>query len=197
MKTYRQSTRAGGFTLIELLVVITIVAVLAAMSFAGINAAIKKARSADAETSATAIKQAVERFEQEYNRLPEVQSSEVSTDQGPGVELLRVLLAEEQGSGSDLQNKRKIRFLSGKETDTPRGGIYYGSGANSSVQGMYDPFGNPYIVVLNDTYEDRLEFSVPGQSGGQYQLRDATVAVYTAGADKEFGTEDDITTFER
>lgn len=193
MKTYEKTTRAAGFTLIELLVVITIIAALAALSFAGVNAALKRARTTEAEVMANGLVTAIERFETEYNRLPDF-DGELETDGGQGAELLRVLLAQE-GEGSDIQNKRKIVFLEAKEAKGRRGGLYYGSdGAGATAQGMYDPFGNPFTVVMNTDYEDTLSFTYDGRT---YDLRGKTVAVYSPGADMVEGNQDDILTFQR
>lgn len=187
MKNPAANRPSKGFTLIELLVVITIVAVLAAMSFAGVNVALKKARTTEGNVAAAGVASAVDSFYNEYSRLPDVSGTELQTDSGTGVELLKILLAQE-GDGSDLENPRKINFLSVKEGKGRKGGLYYGSGG-SSVQGLYDPFGQPYTIVLNTNYEDVMRFSVGGRT---YELRDRQVAVYSPGADGELGTTDDI-----
>ncbi|MBK1826499.1 prepilin-type N-terminal cleavage/methylation domain-containing protein [Haloferula rosea] len=192
MKIDNKTRRPSGFTLIELLVVITIVAVLAAMSFAGVNAALKKARKTEGTVAAAALSDAVERFYSEYNRLPDLPEN-MQTDAGPGVQLLTILLGDE-GTGSDSENPRQVVFLEAKEAKAKKGGIDYGSGSGGSAQGMYDPFGNPFNVVLNTNYDDTLSFSYGGK---QYNLRGRNVAVYSAGADQEEGTVDDITTFQR
>jgi prepilin-type N-terminal cleavage/methylation domain-containing protein len=184
-KTRKNQRR--GFTLIELLVAITIIVALAAMSFAGVNAAMKKARKLEGETAANAIRSAVEGFYSEYNRLPNISGNEVRTDSGEGVQLLRVLLAEEKED-----NTRQVPLLSAKEGKSKKGGLIYGSGSSAGVEGMYDPFGNPFTVVLNTDYAEALTFSVGGKT---YTLRGQNVAVYSAGGDKELGTSDDVKTF--
>jgi prepilin-type N-terminal cleavage/methylation domain-containing protein len=194
MKTYEKTKRAAGFTLIELLVVITIIAALAALSFAGVNAALKRARTTEAEVMANGLVTAVERFETEYNRLPDFDTEVETSVGGQGAELLRVLLAQE-GTGTDIQNKRKIVFLEAKEAKGRRGGIYYGSdGAGATAQGMFDPFGNPFTVVMNTDYEDTLTFQYGNQT---YNLRGKSVVVYSPGADRVEGNQDDILTFQR
>jgi prepilin-type N-terminal cleavage/methylation domain-containing protein len=197
MRFDKKPRRRSGFTLIELLVVITIVAVLAAMSFAGVNAAIKKAKTTEGKVAASSLAEAVERFYGEYNRLPDLTGLGApgggDTSTGDGVTLLKILLAEE-GDGSDIENTRQVVFLEAKEAKAKRGGIDFGSGGNGEAQGMYDPFGNPFTVVMNLDYEDSLKFSVGGK---QYTLRGKNVAVFTPGADQKLGTSDDITTFQR
>lgn len=192
MKNPHPHKRSKGFTLIELLVVITIIAVLAAMSFAGVNAAIRKARTTEGKVAAAAVTSAVDNFYSEYSRLPDL-SNEVKTDTGEGVELLQILLAQE-GDGDNIENTRGINFLSVKEGKGRRGGLYYGTGSSSQVQGLYDPFGKPYTVVLNTEYEDTLTFQMGSKT---YNLRGKQVAVYSPGADGEEGTIDDITSFQR
>lgn len=192
MKIDPKTRRPSGFTLIELLVVITIVAVLAAMSFAGVNSALKKARKTEGTVAAAALSDAVERFYSEYNRLPDLPEN-MRTDSGPGVQLLTILLGEE-GTGSDVENPRQVIFLEAKEAKAKKGGIDYGAGGNGAAQGFYDPFGNPFNVVLNSNYDDALQFSYGGK---QYTLRGRNSAVYSAGADREEGTVDDITSFQR
>ena len=198
MKTHSSKTRRSGFTLIELLVVITIIAALAALSFTGINAALKKTRKTESEVIANALVTAVEKFETEYNRLPDVGAGgdvvTVNTNTSDGVELLRILLADE-GTGGSLQNKRKLVLLDVKEAKAQKGGVDYGTSGNSSAQALYDTFGNPYTVVLNAGYRNALTFTIP--EGAEYNLRGESVAVYSAGADRELGTSDDITTFRK
>lgn len=191
MKKPSLQRRRSGFTLIELLVVITIVAALAALSFAGVNSALKKAKITQGKVAASNVVQAVNNYYSEYGRLPEFASAELRTDEEQGVRLLRILLAED---GTEEDNPRGINFLSVQEGRGRRGGLYYGSGENAQVEGLYDPFGEPYTVVLNIEYEDTLTFQMGGKA---YNLRGEQVAVYSAGPDLEMGTTDDITSFQR
>ncbi|MFC7338502.1 type II secretion system protein [Haloferula chungangensis] len=184
MKNQKSTRRAKGFTLIELLVVITIIAVLAGLSFAGVNLAIKKAKKTEGLVMASSLATAVENFYGEYNRLPDV-PKQVETA-GGSTKLLEILLGME-GSGSNIENTRSVIFLQGKEAKGKKGGIDFGSG--DSVDGLYDPFGNPYTVILNTDYADSLDFSFGGK---QVKLRGKQVAVYSPGGDKKEGTPDDI-----
>ena len=184
MKNQQSSRRAKGFTLIELLVVITIIAVLAGLSFAGVNLAIKKAKKTEGLVMASSLASAVENFYQEYNRLPDV-PKKVETDSS-GRKLLEILLGLE-GTGSSVENTRSVIFLQGKEAKGNKGGISYGSG--DTVEGVYDPFGNGYTVILNTDYADSLDFQFGKE---QVKLRGKQVAVYSYGGDKQPNTPDDI-----
>ena len=191
MKNFKNPTRRRGFTLVELLVVITIVAVLAAMSFAGVNVALKKTRTTEAQSYATGIEKAVNSFYSDYSRLPDFTQDEIKTDSSQGADLLKVLMAEEDGQ-RDLDNSRKIIYLEVKEGKGRKGGLMRSKSGSQDIEGLYDPFGNPFTVVLNSNYEDELRFSMGGK---QYRLRGKNVAVYSPGADMEEGTSDDIVTF--
>ncbi len=191
MKTRLQRRAKSGFTLVELLVVISIIIVLAAMSFGAAQMAMNKARKTQALADISAIEQSIERFFSEYSRFPNIssQSDEVQTTGEAGVELLTILLGKEE-TGTSMQNPRQIPFLSGiKEGKRNRGGIIYGQGGSSaSIEGLYDPWGNPYVILMDDDYDD--EIRDPIKSGTI--IRNRKVVVYTLGNDKQPGTNDDV-----
>ena len=91
--------RALGFTLIELLTVISIIAILAAASFAGYGKIIEGVRKKEAQVMAKTIENAVTQFYADYNRLPKSVSttdgsdSETSTEGAEGV--VKVLIGKE------------------------------------------------------------------------------------------------------
>jgi prepilin-type N-terminal cleavage/methylation domain-containing protein len=198
MKPTSTLRRSRGFTLIELLVVISIVAALAALSFAGVTAALRKAKTTEGRVAASALAQAVNAFYSEYNRLPELQSLSAPngglTNGGQGVQLLQILLAQEDAANNPI-NSRGVNFLSIKEAKSRVGGLDYGPQGNApQVQGLYDPFGQPFTVVLNTEYQNVLTFQLGDRT---YNLRGEQVAVYSPGADEQLGTQDDITSFQR
>ena len=181
--------------MIELLVVITIVAALAAMSFAGINAALTKTKTTQAKAAADNVAKAVRDFQTKYSYLPPVSDEQrVDLNSQSGVELLKILLAEED-EGSKIYNKSKITFLKAETAKSRKNGLDYGPGGNSStVRGMYDTFGNTYTVFMNIDGEKKLEFMWGNK---QYELRNEDVAVCSPGADMTVGTDDDVLTFNK
>ncbi|MCU0781580.1 MAG: prepilin-type N-terminal cleavage/methylation domain-containing protein [Akkermansiaceae bacterium] len=181
--------RRAGFTLVELLVVIAIIVVLAAAGFGAGNFAMKKAKTTASRTYATALTSAVEGFYSTYNSLPNV-GDNLRTDRGDGVKLLEILLGIEP-QGGRIQNTRNVKFLEVKETKTKARGLLYRRGGRN-VEGLYDDFGNPFYIELDKDYEERLRFN---RGSKRETLNGRRVAVYSAGADKQLGTEDDITTW--
>lgn len=178
--------RRSGFTLVELLVVIAIIVVLAAAGFGAGTIAMNRAKVVTSKASATAIVSAVNSFYTDYGALPDVGDS-VKTDRGQGPKLLEILLGLEGKSGK-MQNPRGNKYLSVKETKTRSKGLKYSSSGNS-VEGLFDDWGNPFVVELDVTYEEKLRFN---HGSRPVTLNGVRVAAYSAGADKQLGTDDDI-----
>lgn len=185
MKNHPGNISRSGFTLVELLVVIAIIAVLAAAGFAGGNAAMQKAKKTTAQATATSVATAIDQYYTEYSTLPDPNDGgssgdvQFDTDSGNGVELLRILAGLE--TGNDIQNDRKIRFLSLKEAKSGnRDGVVYSSDGND-IEGLYDPWGEPYYIVLDYDYDERL--SVSPQGSPSKNLNGRRAAVYSLGTD--------------
>lgn len=175
MKTPTRIISRNGFTLVELLVVIAIIAVLAAAGFAGGNAAMQRAKKVTAQAAATSVATAVEQFYTEYSALPNVDSQTTTDDP----ELLNILAGLE--TGDNIQNDRKIRFLTLKEAKKGnRDGVVFSSDGNR-IQGLYDPWGEPYHVVLDQDYDERI--TVSPQGSPETTLNGRKVAVYSLGTD--------------
>lgn len=173
----------GGFTLVELLVVIAIIAVLAAAGFAAGNAAIQKAKKTTALASCTSLESAVNDFFTEYSYMPKENLEAdvtVKTDDG---DLINVLLGAE--SGSSILNTRKVKFLSAKEGKKRAGGginglVYASSGGKA--EGLYDPWGGPYFVMLDGDYDEEI-MPKPDGDNSTVTLHGRRVAAWTNGAD--------------
>ncbi len=194
MKTRPYLRRAhSGFTLVELLVVISIIVVLAAMSFGAANMAINKAKRLQSTNDARNLQQGVENFAREYSRLPDfgAQGDEARTEGEAGAELLTILLGKEEVSDS-MQNKRQIAFVNFKENSNKNKGglIYTNKGSGGRPEGLYDAWGNPFYIKIDTEYDNELED--PFKQGNIIRK---TVIVYSYGADKKIGGGDDVQTW--
>ncbi len=185
--------RRGGFTLIELLVVIAIIAVLASAGFAVGLKVQNTARKKTGEAAAQFIVQAVNAYYSENGAMPVPPGgnsteggSKFDTNSPEGIKVLNILLGAE-----DEVNTRKVKYLTVAEAKGKKGGIVYNK-TGKDATGMFDPWGNPYTIVLDTNYEERLEVK-PGKS--EIQLNGRRCAVYSAGQDKKLGTADDVKTW--
>jgi len=195
MKTRPSRRPHSGFTLVELLVVISIIVVLAAMSFGAANLAINKSKKLQTTNDATGLKQALTNYYNEYSKLPEfgMQGDEAQTDGGNGQELLTILLGKEE-VGSDMQNPRQITFLSSTKVSKSKakGGLVYSNGGSGATpEGLYDAWGNPFYLKFDDDYDQ--EIPDPLTQGNI--VRNQTVIIYSYGQDKKLGGGDDIKTW--
>jgi prepilin-type N-terminal cleavage/methylation domain-containing protein len=185
------SRQPRGFTLVELLVVIAIIAVLASAGFAAANAAIQKARKTTALATATALESAVNNFFNDYGTMPKEGSSDgapIQTDTDTA--FLNVLLGND-----DTLNPRGIRFLSVKEGKGNKNGLIYSANGNS-IEGLYDPWGGPFFVLLDLDLNEKV--SIPsGVLNGARTLNGRRVAVWSRGADFEDNNKptDDVITW--
>jgi prepilin-type N-terminal cleavage/methylation domain-containing protein len=181
MKTH--SVRAArGFTLIELLVVIAIIAVLAGVGFSAGGSAIQKAKKTTCLAAAVSIESAVNNFYTEYGSMPSAGTADttVKTNEAAGKDLLKVLLGLETVAVDQRLNPRGIKFLSVKEGKANKNGIIYDA-TGATVDGMYDPWGGPFNVILDLDYDEKV---APAPSaGGGATLNGRRAAVWSNGAD--------------
>jgi prepilin-type N-terminal cleavage/methylation domain-containing protein len=191
----RSNRRAHrGFTLVELLVVISIIVVLAALSFGAAQVAIKRANTLKTRTSAMAIYQAIDQYYQDYSKLPTLGAStdEIRTEGESGIELLEILLGKEDDTGT-MQNPKKVAYLAVETGKTKKKGglIYSNGGAGGQIEGLYDAWGNAFYVKLDLEYEDEiLDPLVQGNV-----VRNKKAIVYSYGVDGKIGGGDDVKTW--
>jgi prepilin-type N-terminal cleavage/methylation domain-containing protein len=176
------SRRKDGFTLVELLVVIAIIAVLAGAGFAAGNAAVQKAKKVTAQATCTAVESAVNNFFTDNGSMPldPVPTTPIltNTNAGDSGKLLEVLLAIE--TGNTPLNARAVKYLNVKEGKANKNGIIYDS-TGKTVQGLYDPWGGPFKVMLDHDYDEKVEVTPTG--GSKTILNGRRVAVWSEGAD--------------
>ncbi|MCW1887593.1 type II secretion system GspH family protein [Luteolibacter flavescens] len=188
MKTRPHRRLSRGFTLVELLVVISIIIVLAAMSFGVIGTVTKRQKTVETQATITALSQAMDAFYSDYNRMPSVGSSgdEMTTEGQAGADLITILLGKEESS-SEMQNPKQISYLNTKVGKTKaKGGLIYSNG--NKVQGLYDAWGEPLRIKFDDDFDD--EISDPVTQGKI--VRQKRFVVWSWGPDKKFGDNDEV-----
>jgi prepilin-type N-terminal cleavage/methylation domain-containing protein len=197
MKT-PNSSRARGFTLVELLVVIAIIAVLATVGFAAGMAALRHANIVKAKATCTNLEMAINNFFTEYSTIPDAKATddvEVVTNTPAGVTMLTILSARETDLNTQM-NTRGVNFLGNfKEGKANKDGIIYDSSGN--VQGLYDPWGGPYHVMLDGDADEIIKVQ-PKAAAANRTLNNRRVAVWSDGADGIDGkgtVKDDVTTW--
>jgi prepilin-type N-terminal cleavage/methylation domain-containing protein len=152
MRSPSRATRA--FTLIELLVVIAIIAILVGLLFPAFKAVQRQARETQAKNDLTQIVNAVNAFYTDYGKYPLVTND---TTYGSTTITNNTLLDVLRGIDT-TNNPRQIAFISPpdvKNAVQPRSGIA-GTGAPTPVGQFWDPWGTPYKVRIDGTYDNQL-----------------------------------------
>lgn len=125
---------AAAFTLIELLVVMAIIAVLAGLGFGAVQGALASSKRAQARNDVNQVAAAVKSYALEFGRLPEDGN----------------VIAALTGD-----NPKSITFFEAKMAsgNPPRNGL---NGARSE---LLDPWGQPYVVYLDEDYDNRVDYA--------------------------------------
>jgi prepilin-type N-terminal cleavage/methylation domain-containing protein len=156
-----------AFTLIELLVVIAIIAILIGLLFPAFRAVQDQAKRTQAKNDLTQIVNAVNAYYTDYGKYPLVTAD---TTYGPGGTVNDLLFNELRSTAAATQNPRQIVFISPpsvKDPSNPRSGIALQAttinGISIAVGDFVDPWGTPYNVSVDGSYDN----SVPNPYGPQ------------------------------
>lgn len=182
---------AAAFTLIELLVVISIIAILASLAFPAVQGALNSGKKAQARNDVQQIVAAIKAYQLEYGKLPTTvvaanDAEEYSAgwfDDSSGI--IKALVAADKSL-----NPRELVFLEPKTTSNKKGGM------DKSDYKFYDPWGTPYRVKMDVSYNNKMEYC----GGGEPNVFSSAIAIsYGPNTNKEdniFASgSDDIASF--
>ena len=205
LPTTAPRARTAGFTLIELLTVISIIAILAAASFAGYGKIVEGVRKKESQMMALAIANAVTQFYADYNRLPKSASSTAGSDSETSTEgaegIVKVLIGKE-GENDALQNPRGTNYAEGLKPAKPNTKTKAAAAGASDkwVNGLVfeddnyeivDGWGNYYKMKLDSNYDKELENPNLDEIAQNRTRLPKQVIVWSAGKDGKEETWDD------
>ena len=157
MKTTFTSKIKKGFTLIELLVVIAIMATLAGVGYPIIMGMMEKADISTANKACTDIVAGIESFKNDHSGALPIDTEafenlnsdvvELTTNGKEDAQLIKVLTNQE-----DVINEKRTVYLKADTAEGPMEGLF----VDGDEIGFYDPWGEPYHVILNLTGEGSL-----------------------------------------
>ena len=150
-------------------------------------AVLLKVQKLEAQTLALTLVNAVEQFQNEYQRYPEATSFSKGSDTNSSSDSAEGLIRTLKGM-DDKQNPRRADFLG----DVKAAKVVNGKPVNGLVEegeelSLMDPWGNFFQVVLDTDYNEKVENPAPKPGG---QLR-KTVIVWSAGPDGKLDTWED------
>ncbi len=140
-------------------------------------------------STAIALESAVINFQTELGNIPDV-GAHITTDSPEGIQLLTILLGMEPQTGK-IQNTRGIKFLNAREGKNRKNSLIY-SKSGTSIEGLFDRWGNPYTIELDTRNAGHLHFTLGNRT---IDLKNRRVAAYSPGPDGKLGTEDDVLTW--
>lgn len=157
----------------------TVLSVPVMFSFSDAKVAIKKAQTLQTQVELNKLRQAMEQYHQEYSKLPDTGAADFATSDPAGKRLLARLI----GDGRNGEAMRVRCFLEASPDS-----------ANLSVddrveRGLFDAWGNPFRVILDDDHDEVLRFTYGGKPEVVHGQR---VLVASKGPDGVEGTADDV-----
>ncbi len=214
MKRARTGSERAGFTLIELLAVILILGILAAILVTQLGGAEEQAKVQQTRGLIGQLEGAIDHYDNEFGSHPPssfTPDQEVTNDgQNVGAEALVVALWSRKWNAGGLLEREKDALVNSDGDTSPRQLTDFG---NRQLFEIPDSWGNPIAYI------ERADYGVTGREYATYDgetgAADSSTAapfknvrtglfyradsfqLISAGPDGRFGTEDDITTFDR
>ena len=207
------ATHRRAFTLIELLVVMGIIAILVGLLFPAFKAVQTQARNTQAKNDLTQIVSAVNAFYTDYGRYPTPSGAAAgdcafnwtipTVPNSYGNDWLFNELRACSARPSDpscssnvnapIINARQIVYISPpvvKDPTSPKSGIERTGGNAANVGKFYDPWGAPYIVLIDSNYDNSVRnpyIALGGSGAGSDPIAQGAIA-WSNGPDLQVGT---------
>jgi len=204
--------RAAGFTLIEVLTVILIIAILAAVLVTQLRDSEQASRVQTTTQLLAKLEAAIKSYENDQGSSPPssfTSAQEVANDgDNVGIEALVVALWSKKYEAGGLLEDVRDQLINMDGDSSPKQLTDFGT---RELLEIPDAFGNPLAYIERSDYgvgnRNYLTLGEEGEvrsaatafknprTGQYYQAQ--TFQLISAGLDGAFGTEDDITTFDR
>lgn len=147
-----------AFTLIELLVVITIIGILAGLSFPAANRVMLQARKVTARNHMNAIETAIRAYNLEYSKWPipagdhggDTDVEFTASNNGGNEKFMSAMIGK---ATSGVPNPRNTSFLELPYSDSGVGGVK----TDDTELIWYDPWGKPYIILIDSSYDKVID----------------------------------------
>ena len=178
----RKNIFSRAFTLIELLVVIAIIGILAGMLAVVYPKVLIYVKKSQTKGMLLDLTKAVDQYILEYNRPPIASGYDEMTDivfdgSEEGKELLTVLIGED---GTEIRNKRELKFFDATESNGFNFGIVYDS--SSIPIKLLDAWGQPISMRIDADADEKLDN--PDTEGSTTIIRKTSIA-WSKGAEAE------------
>jgi len=210
----RPAARSAGFTLIELLAVLLILSILVYVLITNLRDAEGTAKLEIARQGLSQLGAAVNSYQSENGAAPPssfVPGQEVANDgTNVGIEALVVTLWSNKYEAGGLLNDVRDKLIN---SDGDRSSKQLTDFATRDLLEISDPWGNPIAYIEKSDYAltNRRYLTTESENGAQVEsvplaYKNAATGQYyaalgfqliSAGPDGRFGTEDDVTSFQR
>jgi prepilin-type N-terminal cleavage/methylation domain-containing protein len=180
-----------AFTLIELLVVIAIIAILIGLLFPAFKAVQNQAKQTQAKNDLTQIVNAVNAYYTDYGKYPLVTSDTFYGPGGTGTN--DVLFNELRAAPTATQNPRQIVFINPPYVKNDTTGQRR-SGVSPTDGQYYDPWGRPYDVKIDGSYDNQLTNPYSANTGAGPTPLAIGVIAWSGGKDAKAPPDSGATT---